>query len=99
MAQAANKVMALFRAGVEGALLLGEGRLLDLRTSAGYGESINGHRFIINPHHEFETIGEHFADHLLSSASHFAVLKTGRDSVGARFGFDIVLLSKGPVGK
>src|SRR5207249_2299221 len=92
------KVMASFRVGIEGAVLLGDGRLLELRTSAGYGEGINWHRFILNPHHESETIGEQSADHLLNSASHFAVLKTGRDGVGGRLRFDIVLLT-GPVGK
>jgi hypothetical protein len=41
MAQPANKVMAGIRAGIEGADLLGDGRLLELRTSAGNGESIS----------------------------------------------------------
>ena len=41
MTQAANKVMASFRVGIEGAVLLGDGRLLELRTTAGYGEGIN----------------------------------------------------------
>ena len=41
MAQTANKVMASFLVGIEGAVLLGDGRLLELRTSAGDGESVN----------------------------------------------------------
>jgi hypothetical protein len=41
MAQPANKVMASIRGGIEGAVLLGDGRLLELRTSAGYGERIS----------------------------------------------------------
>ena len=99
MAQAANKAMAGFRADIGGAVLLVDGGLLKLRTSFGNGECVNRHRFILNPHQEPETIGEQSADHLLHSASYFAFLKTGRDGVGGRFRFDIVLLNKGPVGK
>src|SRR5580704_19630322 len=86
MAQAAGKVMALIRAGIESTLLLCNRHLLELRTSAGSGEDIDWRCFALDPHHEFETIGEQFADHLLLSASDLAVLKIERTGMGGRFG-------------
>src|SRR5580658_6574256 len=99
MPQAAHKAMATFRVGVEDAVLAGDSRLPELRTSAGYRESINRYGLILSPHYEPEAIGEQAADHLLNPASHFAVMKAGREGVGGRFRFDIVLLTNGPAGK
>jgi hypothetical protein len=99
MAQAANKVMASFRVGIKGARLRGNGRLLELRSSAGYRESVNWHRFILNPHDESETAAEQSSNHLLNSGSHFSFLKTRRDCISGRFRFDIVPLTKSPFGK
>src|SRR5438874_11197403 len=73
-----DKVMATFRgACVKNAVLLRDGGLLEIRTSACDAESVDGHRFLLNPHHELETIGEQPANHSLHSASLFALWKTG----------------------
>src|SRR5207249_10709328 len=56
-------------------------------------ESVDGHRFLLNPHHELETIGEQPANHSLHSASLFALWKTGGNGVGGRLRLDIVRLA------
>ena len=89
-----DKVVATFRgACVKNAVLLRDGRLLEIRASTCDGESVNGHRFLLNPHHELETIGEQPANHSLHSASLFALWKTGGNGVGGRFRLDIVGLA------
>src|SRR5207237_9074905 len=78
---------------VKYAVLLSDGGLLEIRTSACDGESVDGHRFLLNPHHELETIGEQRANHSLHPASLFALWKTGGNCVGGRFRLDIVRLA------
>jgi hypothetical protein len=58
MAQAADEVMAAFRTGIEGAVFLGDGGLLELRTFASYREGVSWHRSLLDLHHESETICE-----------------------------------------
>src|SRR4051812_17995463 len=98
MTQAVEKLMASLLADIDAAVLLGDGGLLKLCSSTGYGQSVNGHRLILCPHHESETIGQQSADHLLNSASDLAIRKSRRNGIG-RFRFDIVGLAKSPLGR
>src|ERR1700741_4039787 len=88
-----DKVVATFRrGGVEDAVVLRDGRLPKMWTSACNGESVDRHRFLLNQHHELETIGEQPANHSPYAASLVAFRKTSGNGVGGRPGLDVVRL-------
>ena len=99
MAQAAGEAVATFRAGVQDAVLTNEGGRLQFRPCGSGGEGVDRHRFVLGVYDQAETVGEQGADHLLSSASRFAVRKAGSDGVGGRLRLNVVPLLNGPFGK
>jgi len=56
----------------------GARRLLELRTSAGFCEVINGHRLILDPHHEQVPISVHIFSRLLDESQ---LVKVGGDTL------------------
>src|SRR4030095_2825275 len=89
-----DEVVATFRgACVKNAVLLRDGGLLEIRSSTGAAEYVDGHRLLLNPHHELETIREQPANHCLRAASLFALWKTEGNRVGRRFRLDVVRLT------
>src|SRR5687768_1496173 len=96
MAPARDEVMATIRsAGVKTAVFRRDGGLLEIRTATSDGESVDGHRFLLNPHHELETIGEQPPNHSPYAASLVALGKAGGNGVGGRFRLDVVQLAPG----
>ena len=87
-------VATIRRAQVEDAVLLRDGRLPELRTSACDGERIDGHRLLLDAHHEVEAIGEQPANHALYQRSLFGFRRVGRNGVGGRLGLDVVRLAQ-----
>jgi hypothetical protein len=73
--------------------LFRDARLLELRTSARDREHVDGHRLLLDAHHQREAIGKQSANHVLGQAPHVAFRRTGRNGVGGCLGLDVVGLA------
>ena len=78
---------------IENAVFLRDGRLLEIRASAGDRQSVDRHRSLLYANHELEPIGEQPANHSLGQAALLAFREAGGKSVGGRLRLEIVRLA------